>query len=145
MENKKCLAPDIRKTSHAIKCAVDRQCDATLPMRLTGFEGMLLGYMCEINQVTDAQKIMQEFHVKKASLSVSLHTLENKGFISMLPLISDKRKKCIRVTKKGIDAHEKFKGILDYVTDNLVKGLNEDEIDVFLKTCEKIRNNAEKI
>lgn len=137
------LGPQIRKTNNAIRNYVDSECDKKLSVRLTGIEGMTVGYLfSKDGEPVSPADLMSIFSLKKATVSEACARLYKKGFVSFVADPSDKRKKRYKLTEKGKKAHIDFETVFDGITDSLEKGITEDEKKAFLKVCAKIRDNA---
>ena len=137
------LAHQIRKTNNALRNYADGQCAGKLKVHLTGIEGLTMGYLASHDgKAVSPSEIMAIFSLKKATVSEACGRLVSKGFCKEVTDPSDKRKKQYLLTKKGEQAHKEFESLFCEITKTVESGISEDERDVFIKVCEKLRKNA---
>jgi len=86
MNEEKPLGAEIRQTNNLIKAYIDRTLESQLRERLTGIEGMTLGYIFRHQgEEIVAKDIMERSRTSKATTSQTLSGLEKKGYIQMQP------------------------------------------------------------
>lgn len=85
------------------------------------------------NEGINQEQLAKDFHLNESTIARNLKKLEDKGFIERIP---DKRKKIIKVTKKGEKTARK---VMDYDKKwDEQLNLTDEEYDNFIKTLRKI-------
>lgn len=87
--------------------------------------------------------IEAETHLKKASVTGTLDSLEEKGAIKRIQDETDKRKNLIVLTKRALEYKDKLINKTLEVEENALKGISEKELKQFFSTIEKIKGNLE--
>ena len=92
------------------------------------------------------QKDMAEFMGKdKSTILRLIDSLEDKDFVRRVTDKNDRRKNYIMVTKAGEKAIAEFKSMGKSIMEDLKVGINENDILIFQKVLNQIRNNAENL
>jgi len=143
MNEEKPLGAEIRQTNNLIKAYIDRTLESQLRERLTGIEGMTLGYIFRHQgEEIVAKDIMERSRTSKATTSQTLSGLEKKGYIQMQPSPSDKRKKVITLTDKGLQVEAEFKEIFIGISLKVKEGVTPEEEETVRNVLKKIRANV---
>ena len=143
MNEEKPLGAEIRVTSNAVKSYIDATLESKLKDRLTGIEGLTMGYLFKHEgSVVTAKDIMEKSHSSKATTSQTLHGLEEKGYIRMVPSKDDKRVKGIELTEKGEEVHKEFREIFKGVTAQVKRGITPEEEEIVRRVLKKIQANV---
>jgi Transcriptional regulators len=143
MNEEKPLGAEIRQTNNLIKAYIDRTLESQLRERLTGIEGMTLGYIFRHQgEEIVAKDIMERSRTSKATTSQTLSGLEKKGYIQMQPSRSDKRKKVITLTDKGLQVEAEFKEIFIGISLKVKEGVTPEEEETVRNVLKKIRANV---
>jgi DNA-binding MarR family transcriptional regulator len=143
MNEEKPLGAEIRQTNNLIKAYIDRTLESQLRERLTGIEGMTLGYIFRHQgEEIVAKDIMERSRTSKATTSQTLSGLEKKGYIQMQPSHSDKRKKVITLTDKGLQVEAEFKEIFIGISLKVKEGVTPEEEETVRNVLKKIRANV---
>jgi Transcriptional regulators len=137
------LGVEIRLTGNMIKNFIDQTIQARLKEKITGIEGMVLGYIFRHNdhEIT-SKEVMENNRGAKATTSQTLHNLEKKGFLIMSPSPSDRRKKVIVLTPKGIEVENEFKEIFKEISVQVRKGITIEDEAVVKRILKIIRANV---
>ncbi len=85
--------------------------------------------------------IEREFMVRRSSVSKGLSLLEQKGYIDRIAVPSDHRLKKIVLTQKARDVVDKIKADRQRLELQMTKNIDNDEIEAFKKTLDKIKQN----
>jgi DNA-binding MarR family transcriptional regulator len=140
---KKHLGAETKLASHAIRSYIDKVLAEKLKEKLTGVEGMTMGYFFRHqDMVLTARLVMDRFHITKATASQTLNGLEKKGLISMKPLPGDKRVKRIVLTEKGEAVQAEFKVIFAEINGQIEKGISEADKETFRSVLHKMMDNV---
>jgi DNA-binding MarR family transcriptional regulator len=143
MNEEKPLGLEIRFTSNLIKSYVDQELEKKLSYKLTGIEGMTMGYIFrhDKEEIT-AAAVMEKSHASKATTSQTLAGLVKKGYIKMIPSPSDKRKKIISLTKEGQEVEAEFKEAFVEIGKEVKKGLSEEDEKKIREILKKVQQNV---
>ena len=81
------------------------------------------------------EQLAEIFHLNESTITRNLKKLEDKGFIERIP---DKRKKIIKITKKGAKTARKVMDYDDKWDENIKSNLNDEDYTIFKTTLIKI-------
>ena len=81
------------------------------------------------------EQLAEKFHLNESTITRNLKKLEEKGFIERIP---DKRKKIIKITKKGAKTAQKVMDYDDKWDEKIKSNLNDEEYTIFKNTLLKI-------
>lgn len=110
-----------------------------------GVNGWAITYFFDNRDKDVFQKDFEtEFSIRRSTASNILKTMEQNGFITRESVDYDARLKKIALTDKAIKIHKAVLNNRDKREERLRKGLTDDEIDVFLKTCDRLIANMEE-
>lgn len=90
------------------------------------------------------KELEAEIHLKKASVTGTLDSLEEKGIITRTMCEDDKRKKFIKLTDKALNMKSQILDRIDEVNAKIVNDISEEDLDTFLKVLEKMKDNLKK-
>lgn len=82
-----------------------------------------------------------ETHLKKASITGTLDSMEDKGFIIRKQSEEDKRKNNIILSDKILKEQEKLKNRINEIETRINKNISEDELNQFFTIIDKIKAN----
>ncbi len=86
------------------------------------------------------EQLAEKFHLNESTITRNLKKLEEKGFIERIP---DKRKKIIKITKKGAKTAQKVMDYDDKWDEKIKSSLNDEEYTIFknalIKICEEFK------
>lgn len=85
-----------------------------------------------------------ETHLKKASITGTLDSLEDKEMIVRKQSDDDKRKNIIVLSQKASNIKTEITNIFKSVNKQLEKNISEEELKQFYATIDKIKNNLKK-
>lgn len=111
---------------------------------LTPAQGWTIGYLYE-NQNRDIfqKDLEREFSIRKSTASTTLKSMEKNGMITRESVPYDTRLKKIVLTEKAKKFHTKVIEKVDLMEQKLVQGIPEEEIEVFFRVMEKMKQNIE--
>jgi DNA-binding MarR family transcriptional regulator len=143
MNEEKPIGAEIRTTSNLIKAYIDGVLEQKLSNKLTGIEGMTIGYVFRHqDQEVTAKDIIERSKTSKATTSQTLNGLVKKGLIRMVPSKKDQRKKVISLTAKGEEIHQEFRDAFVGITATVKKGITPEEEKTLREILAKIRANV---
>jgi DNA-binding MarR family transcriptional regulator len=142
-DHQKPLGVQIRQTSNAIKRYIDQRCSTSLPVKLTGIEGLTIGYLSRHpDEDLTARSLMEFSRARKATVSQTLKGLEAKGLVAMQPKKGDKRVKVIVLTDQGIALSTAFRDLMVEITKELEAGISEADKTVLIRVLNQLKANA---
>lgn len=83
--------------------------------------------------------------VEAPSLVRTLDQLAQQGLVERRPCGEDRRTKRIHLTDKAMPLINQIVEIVDQARQEMLSGLNEDEINQFLDTLSRIENNTQSL
>lgn len=105
-------------------------------------QGHILAFLLFNENKNICQKDLEiETNLKKASITGTLDSLEDKGLIERVISKTDKRKNYIVPTQKAKDARDQVEAQTVAVNEIAFNGIDEEEISQFYKTIDKIKTN----
>lgn len=105
----------------------------------------IITYLIENKDKTIYQKDIEEkLKISKAAVSDVLNSMESRGIITKEADECDARRKRIIISKKAIETHNVMMQRLDSLNDSILDGISEDELNIFYKVIEKLKENMKK-
>ena len=105
----------------------------------------IITYLIENKDKTIYQKDIEEkLKISKAAVSDVLNSMECRGIITKEADVCDARRKRIIISKKAIETHDVMMKRLDSLNDSILDGISEDELNIFYKVIEKLKENMKK-
>lgn len=105
----------------------------------------IITYLIENKDKTIYQKDIEEkLKISKAAVSDVLNSMKGRGIITKEADVCDARRKRIIISKKAIETHDVMMKRLDSLNDSILDGISEDELNIFYKVIEKLRENMKK-
>ncbi len=140
--DKRSIGYTLRKTSNSIKNYIDQSLQQLIVERLTGIEGMTMGFIFHHKgEKITAGDIMLRSHVNKATTSQTLNGLVKKGYIEMNPDKNDKRVKLISLTKLGEEINKEFDEAFKKINAKIENGLQDEDKENLYRYLEIIEKN----
>ena len=113
---------------------------------MTGTHGWALGYFCRNRDRDIFQKDFEKhFDIRRSTASSILSLMEKNGLITRESVESDARLKKIVLTRKALEIHLKVEQAFDKMESDISEGISDEEMENFLKTVDKIKNNIERM
>lgn len=106
------------------------------PLQMAILDYLLNHEKDEIHQ----KDLEKNFNISKAAISSVLKTMKKNGLIERVSSENDARVNIIKVTDESKELHEKLLEDINYVNKNLKKCLTEEEMEMFLKISNKLKN-----
>lgn len=109
---------------------------------ITMMHGWILRYLYENREKEVFQKdIEKTFSIGRSTVTNLIQILEKKEYIRRETVERDARLKRVLLTEKGVKNNEMLKAMFDRMNDVLEKDISGEELEVFFRVCDKIRNN----
>ena len=121
------------------------KCDLLPGKKLNITQLQIMGYLFAHWKEETCQKDLENFlHMKKASITASLDSLELKGLVVREKSAKDGRKNIIRPAESESEKLRKYLKKTEELEYKALEGISEEEKEAFLKTLEKMRENLRK-
>lgn len=91
------------------------------------------------------EELAKELCVNKSTVARNLNYLEEKGYISRMPIPSDKRQFSVFPTKKMLSALPEIKQASSEWMELLSDGIPNDELDIFNSVLKRMQDKAREI
>lgn len=89
-------------------------------------------------------ELARQLETDKVSIVRIIDYLSSKGYVDRIKSRDDKRKYCLTLTEKAIDALPGIKKSVKQVTEIAFEGLSENQKTAFYLTLDTIKNNLKK-
>lgn len=90
------------------------------------------------------KELEAEIHLKKASITGTLDSLEEKGIIVRVECKDDKRKNYIKLTEKALNMKSQIMDRIDEVNQKVINDISKEDIDKFYEVLNKMKGNLKK-
>ena len=108
----------------------------------TEMQAKILGFLCHNRDQEVCQKDIEEaFYIRRSTASRLLKRLETDGFIVRQSVSRDARLKQVTTTPKADALLQEVTERISCVERTLTRGLSQQELDQFLATVEKLKQN----
>lgn len=116
--------------------------DNPIKVKLNHTQFRILIYLMRNQDKDICQKDLEiETHLKKASITGTLDSLEDKGLICRKVSPDDKRKNVIVLTDEILLAKDTIENRFRELEKQLLNNISEEELEQFYKTIEKLKEN----
>ena len=107
---------------------------------LTPEQFMLIDLLWNQGSMTQ-QQLADQMHKDKNSVTKLVDAIEKKGFVVREQNLKDRRANTLVLTEKALQLRDgaKRKGIS--ILDNILEGISEEELRMFLSTLRKLNSN----
>lgn len=102
---------------------------------------ILLYLVKHADEETCQKDLEAETHLKKASITGTLDSLEDKGMIIRKQSDDDKRKNVIILSEKALKIKDDLQEIFKSVNKRIKQNISDEELDQFYRVIDKIKNN----
>ena len=132
----------IHKVDNQIKREIDQ---IACKHGLTGIQSFFLKCIYDNAENGDVfqKDLEKEFDLKRSSVSLLLNNMEKSDLIQRVPVAEDARLKKIILTEKAMILNENISIAINSVENKLSENITLEEINVFYRVLDKIRNNLE--
>lgn len=135
----------IRRLDHVLRKNLEAGVREEGIDEITLMHGWIIRYLYENKDKDVFQKdIEKNFSICRSSVTGIIQIMEKKGYISREFVAHDARLKKVMLTEKGIRSHQKIEELISWQNEQLTQGIDEEELQIFLKVAEQLRINAEK-
>lgn len=137
------LSKEVTVELHLTGCKLKQYIAAMLRQKdvpLTPEQFMLIDLLWNQGEMSQ-QELADQLHKDKNSVTKLVDAIERKGFVVRRQNMSDRRSNTLVLTEKAesLKADAKQKGI--DILDQMLEGISEEEIRIFLTTLRKLNMN----
>ena len=112
---------------------------------VTIMHGWIMGYLhCNENRDIYQKDIESDFGIRRSSVTSLVQMMEKKGYICRKTVPDDARLKKICLTADGKETAIKIWHTLDHLEDQMLDGIDEQELNTFFAVADKIRGNLDR-
>ncbi|MDD3141313.1 MAG: MarR family transcriptional regulator [Lachnospiraceae bacterium] len=145
MNQERSVSFEFKIISNLIKRQLDNSASIQYLDSLTGTNGWIIGFLAENDNKDIFQRDLEEqFSIRRSTASSIVKLMEQKGFITRVPVAYDARLKKIVLTKKAYEIHETIFKDMANLEQQLISGLTTEELYAFFKVVDKIKSNIEQ-
>jgi len=144
MQDHRHLGREIKMISNLIKRNVNPSLE--LP-ELTRAQGWIIGFirMRDENGLETFQKdIEKAYEIRRSTATGILHLLEKNGYLKKQSVVEDARLKKLVLTSKAIAVNDKIIAKIEAFEAKLAEGISEEEMEVFYRVIDKMKENLNK-
>ena len=135
---------EIHRTDHMMSRKLEAGVKAEGIDEITLTHGWIIRFLYENQERDIYQKDIEKyFLVGRSTVTNIIQLMEKKGLIRREFVEYDARLKKVLLTEKGIQAHETIKALIREMNTGLLDGIEEEDVQVFLKVIRRIRENIE--
>ncbi len=135
----------IRCLDHVLRRNLEADVKADEIDEITLMHGWIIRYLYENRENDIFQKdIEKNFAIGRSSVTGIIQIMEKKGFIRRESVAHDARLKKVTLTEKGIKSHRRIEELITLQNEKMARGIEEEDLQVFLRVVEQIRANLEK-
>lgn len=143
---KKRIGFEIIHCSRVIRRYMDTNAIKSYIDEMTGTHGRAIAFFYENRDKDIFQKDFEkQFDIRRSTASNILALMEKNGLIIRESVPQDARLKKITLTEKAVEIHHKVEGAFQNMEDGISRGISDAELEAFLATVEKIKNNIERM
>ncbi len=134
---------ELRKTQQAIKHRIERD-RQDLKLSLTLSQARVLSFVHAQTEPVYQKDIEEHLRIRRSTATQMLNVLQRDGYIVRERAEHDARLKEIQTTKQSEEAVSELKVYLNDLEENINRGISEEELEIFLKVLDRIKQNMEK-
>lgn len=140
--NKETVIFKIRNVSNLMKRRAEEIINQNHEYNLTSRHIVIAKYLHENQNKDIFQKdIEEQFCIRRSTVTSILNLMEKNGIIKRERVDCDARLKKIVLTDKAKAIHSKIISQMLDMEEMILKGIDDEELERFHKTLEKIKNN----
>lgn len=136
---------EIRRLDHTISRTIEARVKAEGIDEIPLMNGWIMRYLYENRKKDIFQKDIEKFFsIGRSTVTNIIQILEKKGYVRREFVEYDARLKKVILTEQGIESHEKIEAIIGCLNHRMIQGIEDDDLQVFLRVADQIRRNVEK-
>lgn len=112
---------------------------------VTVMHGWIIGFLYRHREEDIFQKdIENRYSMARSTTATILKLMEKKGYIRRIGVKEDARLKKIVLTEKGVEMNRETERIINYLEERLLRGISEEELEIFLCVLRRMKANAQE-
>lgn len=136
------VGPVIHKMDKMLSRNMAAQMRAAGMDEITLMHGWIIRYLYEKREEEIFQKDIEKFFsIGRSTVTNIIQLMEKNGYIARESVSGDARLKKVKLTEKGIANHEMVEAFITRLDGELIRGITEEELDIFYTVMNKIRGN----
>ena len=136
---------EIRRLDHTISRTIEAWVKAEGIDEIPLMNGWIMRYLYENRKKDIFQKDIEKFFsIGRSTVTNIIQILEKKGYVRRESVEYDARLKKVILTEQGIESHEKIEAIIGCLNHRMIQGIEDDDLQEFLRVADQIRRNVEK-
>lgn len=135
------------KTLNSLVKRLADHCFGHKPDRATMMHRWIIAYLQDREDKgldTFQKDIEVEFSINRSTTSEMLKLMCKKDMIQRVAVSHDARLKKIILTDKSREINEKVEQSMKKMNETLVQGLSQEEVQEFMRLCDKLMDNIKK-
>lgn len=142
MRQERHIGYEVKALSNLLRRKVLEMTGSTDGDDFTEMQVKILGFLCHNQDQEVCQKDIEEaFYIRRSTASRLLKRLEAEGYIVRQSVERDARLKQVTTTPKADALHQQIMDRISSVESLLTRGVSREELDQFLSTVEKLKQN----
>ncbi len=142
MEREKTIGYVTRSLSNMLKRCIDNSDVKKEVDNITGIHFWVIGYLYDHRNVDVFQKDFENsFNIRRSTATEIINVMEKRGLVERVRVDNDKRLRKLILTEKSIEYHHKFTEYIESFEKEIIRGIPEEELQIFFSVIEKIKNN----
>lgn len=112
----------------------------------TIMHGWVLGYLCKHKYENIYQRdIERKFSVTRSAVTSIVKNMETNNYIKRVEVEHDARLKKLVITEDGEAMHNKIVDSFKEIDNIMVKNIDDNDYQIFLKVCHQIKDNLQDL
>lgn len=145
MEEKKSIGHEVKVVSNLIKRSLAQTAAFDNLEHLTGTHGWVIKYLYDHRDRDVYQRDLEtDFSVRRSTITGIIQIMEKNGLVVRESVKNDARLKKLVLTEKAIQIHFMVEETIKEFDKNLCHGITEEEMEVFFRVMEKMKDNLIK-
>lgn len=136
---------ELHRLEHMMSKNLEMRVKAEGIDEVTLMHGWIMRFLYENREKEVYQKDLERyFHIGRSTVTNTIQLMEKRGFIRRESVERDARLKKVLLTEKGVQSHEKIEELITELNDGILDGIEEKDVETFIRVLYIIRENVEK-
>lgn len=144
MKRERTVGYEVRMLGNLIRRHVENSEVKRYVDKMTGIHGWVIGYLYDHRDTDIYQKNFEdEFQIRRSTATEIIKVMEKNGLITKERVENDGRLRKLVLTEKAARYHEAFSEYLERFEKGLIRGISDEEMNVFFSVIDKIKRNID--
>lgn len=136
---------ELHRLEHMMSKNLEMRVKAEGIDEVTLMHGWIMRFLYENREKEVYQKDLERyFHIGRSTVTNTIQLMEKRGLIRRESVERDARLKKVLLTEKGVQSHEKIEELITELNDGILDGIEEQDVETFIRVLHIIRENVEK-